>query len=60
MTTATMLDQVASRAATGEIAARLDMAPRTVGSHRYRILPKLGISSRAALRDALSRPGAGR
>jgi DNA-binding CsgD family transcriptional regulator len=56
--------QVAELAAAGlsnrEIAARLDMAPRTVGSHLYRIFPKLGISSRAALRDALSRSGAWR
>jgi len=45
-------------AATGltnrEIAARLYVAPRTVSAHLYRIFPKLGISSRAALRDALN------
>jgi DNA-binding CsgD family transcriptional regulator len=52
--------QVAELAAAGlsnkQIAARLYMSHRTVGSHLYRVFPKLGISSRAALRDALSRP----
>ena len=50
--------EVARLAATGmtnrEIAARLYMAPRTVSAHLYRIFPKLGITSRAALRDALN------
>jgi DNA-binding CsgD family transcriptional regulator len=54
--------QVAELAAAGlsnkQIAARLYMSHRTVGGHLYRVFPKLGISSRAALRDALSRPGA--
>jgi len=31
------------------------LSPRTVSSHLYRIFPKLGITTRAALRDALSR-----
>jgi DNA-binding CsgD family transcriptional regulator len=52
--------QVAELAAAGltnkEIAARLYMSHRTVSAHLYRVFPKLGISSRAALRDALSRP----
>ncbi|WP_250032728.1 helix-turn-helix transcriptional regulator [Paractinoplanes maris] len=39
---------------TKEIAARLVISPRTVSSHLYRVFPKLGISSRAALRDALT------
>jgi ATP/maltotriose-dependent transcriptional regulator MalT len=51
--------QVAELAAAGlsnkEIAGRLYMAHRTVSAHLYRVFPKLGISSRAALRDALSR-----
>ncbi|MDN3027051.1 LuxR family transcriptional regulator [Streptomyces sp. S.PB5] len=37
-----------------QIGERLQLSPRTVGSHLYRIFPKLGIGSRAALRDALS------
>jgi DNA-binding CsgD family transcriptional regulator len=50
--------QIAMLAASGlsnkEISSRLYVSPRTVGGHLYRIFPKLGISSRAALRDALS------
>jgi DNA-binding CsgD family transcriptional regulator/nucleoside-triphosphatase THEP1 len=38
-----------------EIGQRLFLSPRTVGSHLYRLFPKLGITSRAALRDALAR-----
>ncbi|MEU1283117.1 LuxR family transcriptional regulator [Kitasatospora sp. NPDC005856] len=38
-----------------EIGARMRLSPRTVGSHLYRVFPKLGITSRAALRDALGR-----
>ena len=53
--------EVAELAASGltnrEIGARLHLSPRTVGAHLYRIFPKLGITSRAALRDALSRLG---
>jgi len=49
---------VARLAATGmtnrEIAAKLYVSPRTVSAHLYRIFPKLGITSRAALRDALN------
>ena len=49
--------QVAELAAAGlsnkQIGARLYLSHRTVGAHLYRIFPKLGISSRAALRDAL-------
>ena len=36
-----------------EIGERLFLSHRTVGAHLYRIFPKLGITSRAALRDAL-------
>jgi DNA-binding CsgD family transcriptional regulator len=49
--------QVARLAATGltnrQIAERLKLSPRTVGVHLYRAFPKLGVASRAALRDAL-------
>jgi DNA-binding CsgD family transcriptional regulator len=55
--------EIAKLAATGltnkQIADRLHLAPRTVSAHLYRIFPKLGISSRAALRDALTRNSAG-
>lgn len=50
--------QIAELAALGltnkQIAARLYLSHRTVGSHLYRIFPKLGVTSRAGLRDALS------
>jgi DNA-binding CsgD family transcriptional regulator len=55
--------EVAELAAAGltnkEIARRLHISHRTVGAHLYRLFPKLGISSRAALRDALTRHPAG-
>ncbi|MFS0695454.1 AAA family ATPase [Streptomyces nitrosporeus] len=38
-----------------EIGERLHLSPRTVSSHLYRAFPKLGITSRAALRDALGK-----
>ena len=54
--------EIAQLAAEGltnkEIGERLFLSHRTVGTHLYRIFPKLGISSRAALRDALSVPSA--
>jgi DNA-binding CsgD family transcriptional regulator len=37
-----------------EIGQRLYLSPRTVGSHLYRMFPKLGISSRAELGNVLS------
>ncbi|MFD7455516.1 AAA family ATPase [Kitasatospora sp. NPDC059827] len=43
-----------------EIGHRMHLSPRTVGSHLYRIFPKLGITTRAALRDALNRADADR
>jgi DNA-binding CsgD family transcriptional regulator len=47
--------QVARLAAVGysnrEIGLRLHLSPRTVGSHLYRMFPKLGVTSRAHLRD---------
>ncbi|GAA2207660.1 LuxR family transcriptional regulator [Nonomuraea monospora] len=51
--------EVARLAASGlsnkEIGERLFLSSRTVSAHLYRIFPKLGITSRAALRDALAR-----
>ncbi|MFF4837783.1 LuxR C-terminal-related transcriptional regulator [Streptomyces sp. NPDC001315] len=38
-----------------EIGERMHLSPRTVSSHLYRVFPKLGITSRAALHDALAR-----
>ncbi|MFY9668518.1 MAG: AAA family ATPase [Trebonia sp.] len=50
--------QIAMLAAAGlsnkEIGQRLFLSHRTVGAHLYQIFPKLGIRSRAALRDALA------
>jgi DNA-binding CsgD family transcriptional regulator len=50
--------EIAQLAATGltnkEIGERLGLSPRTVAAHLYRTFPKLGITARAALRDALS------
>ena len=37
-----------------DIARRLYLSPRTVSGHLYSAFPKLGVSSRAGLRDALS------
>jgi len=49
--------QVASLAAHGltnkQIASQLYLSPRTVSGHLYRVFPKLGVTSRAGLRDAL-------
>ena len=50
--------QIASLAAAGltnkEIGQRLYLSHRTVGGHLYQIFPKLGVTTRAALRDALT------
>ena len=55
--------EIARLAAAGmsnkEIGERLFLSHRTVGSHLYQIFPKLGITSRAALRDALAGYDAG-
>lgn len=51
--------EIATLAAAGltnkQIGERLFLSHRTVGTHLYQIFPKLGVTSRAALRDALSR-----
>ncbi|GGM68430.1 AAA family ATPase [Dactylosporangium sucinum] len=56
--------QIARLAAGGltnkQIADQLYLSHRTVGAHLYRIFPKLGVASRAGLRDALSSDPAGR
>jgi DNA-binding CsgD family transcriptional regulator len=50
--------EIALLAASGltnkEIGTRLFMSHRTVGSHLYHVYPKLGITSRTELRDALA------
>ena len=52
--------QIAQLAARGlsnrEIAERLFVSHRTIGSHLYHIFPKLGITARNQLRDALRTP----
>lgn len=51
--------EIAALAAAGltnkQIAEQLFLSPRTVGDHLHKIFPKLGITTRAALRDALDR-----
>nr|WP_229928423.1 LuxR family transcriptional regulator [Kitasatospora xanthocidica] len=51
--------RVAELAAAGltnkEIGERIQLSPRTVSTHLYRAFPKLGVTTRAALRDALTR-----
>jgi DNA-binding CsgD family transcriptional regulator len=50
--------RIATLAAEGltnkQIGRQLYLSPRTVGAHLYSLFPRLGITSRAALRDALT------
>jgi DNA-binding NarL/FixJ family response regulator len=50
--------EIAQLAASGltnkQIGEKLFLSHRTVGTHLYRVFPKLGITARAALRDALT------
>jgi DNA-binding CsgD family transcriptional regulator len=50
--------RIASLAARGltnkQIAAELHLSPRTVATHLYQVFPKLNVTTRAGLRDALS------
>jgi DNA-binding CsgD family transcriptional regulator len=50
--------QIAELAATGltnkQIGERLYLSPRTVATHLHQVFPKLGVTTRAALRDALA------
>ncbi|MFG1710659.1 LuxR C-terminal-related transcriptional regulator [Nonomuraea sp. M3C6] len=55
--------EIAMLAAAGltnkQIGERLFLSPRTVANHLYQLFPKLGVASRAALRDALTEPPEG-
>jgi len=50
--------QIAQLAAAGltnkQIGERLYLSPRTVATHLHQLFPKLGVTTRAALRDALA------
>ncbi|MFF3115196.1 response regulator transcription factor [Kitasatospora sp. NPDC057904] len=50
-----MADLAAGGLTNKEIGEQMRLSPRTVGAHLYRAFPKLGITTRAALRDALTR-----
>jgi DNA-binding CsgD family transcriptional regulator len=49
--------QIATLAAAGltnkQIGERLYLSPRTIATHLHQVFPKLGVTTRAALRDAL-------
>ncbi|MEE1805420.1 AAA family ATPase [Streptomyces sp. BE133] len=51
--------EIANLAAAGlsnnRIAEKLFLSPRTVSTHLYQLFPKIGVTSRAGLRDALER-----
>ncbi len=49
----TIAELAAAGQSNKQIAVQLYLSPRTVGAHLYRIFPKLGVTSRAALGRAL-------
>jgi DNA-binding CsgD family transcriptional regulator len=49
----TIAELAAAGQSNKQIATQLYLSPRTVGAHLYRIFPKLGVTSRAALGEAL-------
>jgi DNA-binding CsgD family transcriptional regulator len=51
----TIAELVASGLSNKQVAERLYLSHRTVENHLHRMFPKLGITSRAGLRDAISR-----
>jgi DNA-binding CsgD family transcriptional regulator len=55
----TIADLAARGLTNKEFAAELALSPRTVSTHLYRIFPKLGVASRAGLRDAINGVGSG-
>jgi DNA-binding NarL/FixJ family response regulator len=55
----TIADLAARGLTNKQIAAKLALSPRTVSTHLYRIFPKLGVESRAGLRDAMNGAGSG-
>ncbi|WP_063781243.1 helix-turn-helix transcriptional regulator [Streptomyces maremycinicus] len=55
-----LIAQLAARGLTNkQIGTQLDLSPRTVSTHLYNVFPKLGVTSRAALGDALRSAGLG-
>jgi DNA-binding CsgD family transcriptional regulator len=56
--------EIAQLAAAGltnkQIGERLHLSPRTVATHLHQLFPKLGVTTRAALRDALAGSAPGR
>jgi DNA-binding CsgD family transcriptional regulator len=50
----TIADLAARGLTNKQVAAKLALSPRTVSTHLYRIFPKLGVTSRAGLRDAMN------
>ena len=51
-----IVEMAAAGLSNKEIGSRLFLSPRTVSGHLYKAFPKLGVTSRAALRDALAEP----